>query len=271
MDSLDEKVRNLDAILSSLKGGVLVAFSGGTDSALLLAECHRVLGDTCLAVTADSPSIPRAELAEAVQFATERKIPHRVVTTEELSNPRYAKNDADRCYFCKGELFAEMRKLADGLGMRWLLYGAVADDLGEFRPGMDAAREAGARAPLLDAGLTKAEVRERSRLLGLPTWDKPAAACLASRFPMGTPISAEGLGRVEEAEAFLKSHGFRQCRVRWLSGSARVEVELSALPRMMEEALRTQVVSHLKELGFAYVTLDLEGFRSGSTSPVRKE
>lgn len=268
MPSLGEKVRNLEAILASMEGGALVAFSGGTDSALLLAECHRVLGDGCLAVTADSPSIPRAELAEAVRFAAERGIPHRVIPTAELADPRYAQNGADRCYFCKGELFSSMHLLAEQLRKPWLLYGAVSDDLGDFRPGMQAAREAGARAPLLEAGFTKAEVRERSKLLGLCTWDKPSSACLASRFPVGTPITADWLNRVEEAEAFLKNNGFRQCRVRLISGSARIEVEAAELPRFIEPGVRAATAARLKELGFQFVTLDLEGFRSGSTSPV---
>lgn len=271
MDPLRTKVQVLEETLAALEGGVLVAFSGGTDSALLLAEAARVLGDRCTAVTADSPSIPRAELEEAVRFAAARGVAHRVVPTQELQDPRYAANTEDRCYFCKGALFETMARLAAETGHRWILYGAVADDLGDFRPGMRAAEEAGARAPLLEAGFTKADVRARSKALGLPTWDKPAAACLASRVPTGTPITAEALGRVERAEAFLKSHGFRQCRVRLMGEAARIEVELSELPRLAESALRAEVAQAMRALGFRFVTLDLEGFRSGSLSPRPKE
>lgn len=271
MAPLDSKLAELDRILASLEGGALVAFSGGTDSALLLAEAGRVLGSRCTAVTADSPSIPRAELEEAVRFAADRGLAHRVVATEELQDPRYAANTEDRCYFCKGALFGTLARLAAETGHRWILYGAVADDLGDFRPGMRAAQEAGARAPLLEAGFTKADVRARSKALGLPTWDKPAAACLASRLPTGTPITAQALGRVERAEALLKSRGFRQCRVRVLGDAARIEVELSELTRLTEPVLRAEVTTSLREFGFRFVTLDLEGFRSGSLSPRPKE
>jgi len=271
MAGLDQKVRTLEEVLASLGGGALVAFSGGTDSALLLAETHRVLGARCLAVTADSPSLPRADLQEALRFTAERGIRHRVVETRELEDPRYAANDRDRCYFCKGALLEAMEALRVAEGAPAVLYGAVADDLGDFRPGMRAARERGARAPLLEAGFTKTDVRERSRELGLPTWDKPSAACLASRFPMGMPITAEGLGRVERAEALLKEQGFRQCRVRLLADAARIEVEAPDLPRLLEPGARAVVIARFKELGFRFVTLDLEGFRSGSLSPVPPE
>jgi len=271
MEGLDHKVRALEGILASLDGGALVAFSGGTDSALLLAEAHRVLAGRCLAVTADSPSLTRADLQEALRFTAERGIRHRIVETRELEDPRYAANDRDRCYFCKGALLEAMEALRAAEGAPAVLYGAVADDLGDFRPGMRAARERGARAPLLEAGFTKADVRARSRELGLPTWDKPSAACLASRFPTGTPITAEGLGRVERAEALLKERGFRQCRVRLLADAARIEVEGPDLPRLLEPETRAGVIARFKELGFRFVTLDLEGFRSGSLSPVPPE
>ncbi len=271
MAELEEKVRVLEAALARLDGGALVAFSGGADSALLAAEGHRVLGERCLAVTADSPSLPRAELDAARRFCSGRGIPHRVVPTDEMADRRYTANGEDRCYFCKGALFEAMRGIASAEGRPWILYGAIADDLGDVRPGMRAAAECGALAPLLEAGFTKDDVRERSRALGLPTWDKPAAACLASRFPPGTPITLEGLGRVERAEALLRALGFRQCRVRLLDDAARIEVEAADLGRLAASEVRAEVVPRLRALGFRFVTVDLEGFRPGGLSARPRE
>lgn len=265
--TLPQKVARLEGILSSLEGGVLVAFSGGTDSALLAAEAARVLGPRCTAVIADSPSLPRAELEEAVLFAKAHSIALTVVQTAELANPAFVANDAYRCYHCKKELFTRMAELGENLGGGSLLFGAIADDVGDWRPGMEAARHLGVMAPLMDAGFTKADVRERSRQLGLETADKPASACLSSRFPEGRPISIDELQKVERAEACLKRHGFAQCRVRLLSDAARIEVDREQLGRLMEPAVRAAVVEELKGIGFRFVTLDLEGFRSGSLSP----
>jgi pyridinium-3,5-biscarboxylic acid mononucleotide sulfurtransferase len=265
--SLSEKVSRLEALLSAIEGGVLVAFSGGTDSALLAAEAARVLGARCTAVIADSPSLPRAELSEAVEFARRHGIPLEVVQTTELADPAFVANDAYRCYHCKKELFTRMAELGESLGRGTLLFGAIADDVGDWRPGMEAARHLGVRAPLMEAGFTKADVRERSRELGLETADKPASACLSSRFPEGRPISIEELEKVEKAEALLKRLGLAQCRVRLLGDAARLEVELDQLGRLVEPAVRTEVVEELKGIGFRFVTLDLEGFRSGSLSP----
>ena len=254
-------------------GSVAVAFSAGADSTLLLACALDVLGpDKVLAITADSPTLPRSELAEAQALAGELGAQLELVVTEELENPDFWSNAPDRCFYCKQELFARMRALSDERGYRHLVYGATADDVGDFRPGMDAARAAGALAPLLDAGLTKQDVRELSREMGLRTWDKPAMACLSSRFAYGTPIEREGLSRVEQAEEWLRqSLGFRQVRVRDQGAVARIEVDETELERLIAEPARAWVVARLKEIGYTYVTLNLEGFRSGSLNDVLAE
>jgi uncharacterized protein len=259
------KLDRLHAGLTAL-GSVAVAFSAGTDSTLLLAVALQALGpERVLAITADSPTLPRSELAEAESLASELGARHRIIATEELGDPDFAQNPPDRCYYCKRELFGRMRALADAEGYAHLAYGATADDMGDYRPGMDAAREAGAVAPLLDAGLTKQDVRELSLQLGLRTWDKPAMACLSSRFPYGTPIQAEGLARVEQAEDFLRRElGLRQVRVRDGEQTARIEVPLADLPRLIEEDVRVAIIARLKALGYTFVSLNLEGLRSGS-------
>jgi uncharacterized protein len=264
---LPERVTKLRQILSELQGGALVAFSGGADSALLAAEAAAVLGQGCVLFTADSPTLPRRELEAARAFASKYGLRHEVRETHEMEDPRFVINDAYRCYHCKSELFVQMDTAARELGMKWLLFGAIADDTGDWRPGMKAAFEKGGRAPLMEAGFTKQEVRERSKELGLETWDKPSSACLSSRFPAGRPISLEALGRVEKAEEALRGLGFRQCRVRLLDDAARLEVEPGDLGRFADEGLRKSLVQSLKALGFRFVTLDLEGFRSGSLNP----
>jgi len=271
VDDLDSKIKRLEEILVGLEGGVLVAFSGGADSALLLSEARRILGSACVAVTADSPTLPRSELDEARRFAERLGAEHILLKTHEMEDPRFVANDPRRCYYCKSALFEAMEDLAGKRGDRWILFGAIADDLGDWRPGMEAARERGARAPLLEAGLTKAEVRELSRRKGLPTWDKPQAACLSSRFPTGRPIRLGDLGRVERAEDLLHSLGFRQCRVRLLDSGARLELEVGDLARACGEGVREKICAALGRLGFEFVVLDLDGFRSGSLNPKRKE
>jgi uncharacterized protein len=263
------KVDRLRERIAALQS-VAVAFSGGTDSSLLLAYSLTVLGpERVLAVTADSPTLPRRELADAQALAAELGARQLIIETDELADPRFADNPPERCYYCKRGLFARMREVADREGYCHLLYGATADDLGDYRPGMRAAQEAGALAPLLEAGLTKEDVRELSRALGLRTWDKPSMACLSSRFPYGAALTLEGLTRVEQAEDFLRHElGMRQVRVRDQGVVARIEVESAALVALVQEPLRDQVIARLKSLGYTYVTLNLEGFRSGSLNDV---
>ena len=261
----EAKVDCLRGFISGLKS-VLVAFSGGADSTLLLAMCLDVLGPNhVVAVTADSPTLPRSELAEAAALAKELGAKHVIITTEELQDERFASNPRDRCYYCKQELFIQLRCLADQLQCDYVAYGATAADLGDHRPGMRAAKEAGVVAPLLEAGFTKEDVRSLSRQLGLRTWDKPAMACLSSRFPYGTRITEERLSQVEQAEELLRRQlGFRQVRVRHHDSIARIEIQPQEFERLLEESTRDYALSELKKLGYIYVTLDLGGFRSGS-------
>ena len=270
-DGLEEKVGRLHEILESMSPGVLVAFSGGADSALLACEGTAALGDACVAVTADTPTLPRAELQAAEDFARAHGIRHEIVATREMKNPRFVANDAYRCFYCKQALFETMERLAEEKGLPWVLFGAIADDVGDWRPGMDAAKEAGVRAPLLEAGFRKDDVRQRSRDLALGTWDKPASACLSSRFPTGRPITLEDLSKVEKAETALHDLGFRQCRVRLLDDAARIEAEECDLARFIENGVRDEICQTFRKLGFRFVTLDLDGFRSGSLNPLNTE
>lgn len=270
MDS--RKIESLKHIIADL-GSVAVAFSGGADSTLLLAACVNVLGpERVLAVTADSPTLPRSELAEARALANELGTHHIVVTTEELQDERFAHNPPDRCYYCKHHLFEQIGLLARERGYRYMVYGATADDMSDYRPGMRAAKEAGAIAPLLEAGFTKDDVRQLSRQWGLRTWDKPSMACLASRIPYGTPITREDLHKVERGEEWLRrSVGFRQVRVRHHGPIARIEVAPEDLPRLVDETIRHHIDAYFKQLGYTYVTADLGGFRSGSMNePLRR-
>jgi pyridinium-3,5-biscarboxylic acid mononucleotide sulfurtransferase len=266
-----DKTERLNQIVIGLRSA-LVAFSGGADSTLLLAVCLRNLGrDRVAAVTADSPSLPRQELAETTKLALELGVRHIIAPTAEMQDERFTRNPVDRCFYCKQELFAHLRTLADLQGFRHLVYGATRDDLGDYRPGLRAARDAGAIAPLLEAGFTKQDVRDLSRQLGLRTWDKPAMACLASRFPYGERITAESLSQVERAEDLLRRQlGFSEVRVRHHGAVARIEVSPADFPRLVGDPVRSQVVDRLKELGFLYVTLDLEGYRTGSMNDVLK-
>jgi uncharacterized protein len=244
---------------------VAVAFSGGIDSTVVAKAAFLALDGRAVAVTADSPSVPRAEIEEASQLASLIGIRHVVVATEEFADADYIRNDGTRCYFCKSELYTRIETLLPDLGVAVICSGANLDDRGDYRPGLTAAAEHGIRHPLQEAGFTKAAVRELARAWGLPTWDKPAAPCLSSRLAPGVAVTPERTARVEGAEAFLKSLGLRECRVRLHDGElARIEVPPSELARLADPALRDDLVGRLKALGFAFVTLDLEGFRSGS-------
>jgi uncharacterized protein len=252
---------------------VVVAFSGGVDSTLLLALCQEVLGrDRVLAVTVESAIHPCVERGRAADLATDLGARHLVVDSDILDDPEFSANSSQRCYFCKRGIMRRLRAIADREGLAHVVHGANASDLGDYRPGERAAAEAGARAPLQEAGLTKQDIRALSRQMGLPTWDLPSMACLASRFPYGTSLTREGLARVDAAENYMReTFGLRQLRVRDHMPVARIEVPEDAIPRLVTEEARTRIASHLKELGYTYVTLDLAGFRSGSLNEVLED
>lgn len=260
------KLDRLHEILAST-GGVVVAYSGGTDSTLVAAVAARALGDRSLAITAVSPSLPPGEAEEAHRVAAQLGIVHRTVRTREAEKPDYLANGTDRCYHCKTELYDVLARVAEESDFPVVVSGANLDDLGDFRPGLAAAAEHGVRHPLVEVEMSKSDVREAARELAIPTWDKPASACLASRIPFGVTIKVEELSKVGRAEQLLKDLGFRQCRVRVHDDVARIEVEVSDLGRLAEPAVRERVVQGLRALGYRYVTLDLEGFRSGSLNP----
>jgi len=260
---LEKKLAALQASLASLES-VLVAYSGGTDSAYLAFVAHQVLGTRMLAVMADSASLPRAEHAAALAFAEQHSIPVETLATNELANPDYQRNDAQRCFHCKDELFTQMETLRAERGFAHIAYGRNLDDDGDFRPGQQAATMHHAIAPLADAGLRKAEIRTLARAAGLSLADKPASACLSSRIEYGRPVTTEALAQVEAAEAALHALGFTQLRVRHHGELARIELTRDELPRALSLELFDRISRKLHALGFRYITLDLEGFRSGS-------
>ena len=260
---IEARLGELKTILKDM-GRVVVAYSGGVDSSLLLRVAADVLGKGVYAVIAASPTYPDREIRAARALARRLKVRHEVIATKEMDNPAFTANPPLRCYHCKRELMTEIRTIADREGIAVIVDGQNADDVGDYRPGARAAAELGVRSPLQEAGLTKADIRTLSKRLGLPTWNKPAMACLASRFPYDTPITAEALLRVEKAEAVLSKLGFGHLRVRHHDTIARIEVPADEIVKIARPAMRGRIVAALRKIGYAYVTLDLSGYRTGS-------
>jgi len=260
---LAAKYTRLNSLLRA-SGRLLVAYSGGVDSAYLAYAAHEALGDNMLAVMADSPSLARAQMNDAIAFAEEQHIPLEIVRTDELEKPDYVRNDAMRCFHCKDELFTVMENFRDERGWKSVAYGVNVDDQGDWRPGQQAAREHGVSAPLLEAGLTKHDIRALAEAAGLRVWDKPASACLSSRIEYGRPVTRENLLQVEQGEDFLRAMGLRQFRVRHHGDIARIEIARDELPPVLTVETFERISAAFRKLGFKFVTLDMEGFRSGS-------
>lgn len=267
--ALAEKAARLQQLVSEL-GSAAVAYSGGCDSTLLLAVCRDILGaDRVLALTARSPLVPDGEAKQAAEMAARLGVRQRLVPFDALDDPAITANAPDRCYHCKRALFSFLLDIARAEGLATLVHGANVDDTADYRPGMRAAQELGVRAPLLEAGLTKADVRALARQMGLETWDMPSMACLASRIPHGTPLTAGALARIDAAESYLRTtFGLRSLRVRDHFPLARIEVDETEVERLAQPGPRARIVQHLQQLGYRYVALDLQGFRSGSMNPL---
>jgi len=260
LDALQRRLREL--------GSVLVCYSGGIDSTLVLAVAHAELGERAVGLTAVSPSLPQLERDEAVRLAQQLGADHRLVETHELDDPRYAANSTDRCFHCKSELYEVAEERARAWGLKAIVNGTNCDDLGDYRPGLEAAKNAGVISPLVELGFGKSDVRALARQLGVPIWDKPASACLSSRLPYGTAVTRERLAQIEQLEGALKQLGFRQLRVRYHGDVARIEVGTDELLRAADPERRERIVAAGKAAGFRYVTLDLGGYRQGSHNEV---
>ncbi len=265
---MNKKLQRLKEILTKMES-VLIAYSGGVDSTFLLKVAKDVLDNGVVAVTATSLTYPSHEMESAKSMAKKLGTRHLTIKTNELSNLRFTDNSSERCYWCKKELFLKLTELAKEYNLNYILDGSNYDDQKDFRPGMKAAEEFSVRSPLKEVGLTKKEIRDFSRKFGLPTWDKPSFACLASRFPYGMKITKENLIKVNKAEVFLRNFGISQVRVRQHNQIARIEVLKDEIPKLLKEGIREKIISKFKELGYTYVTVDLQGYRSGSMNPLR--
>lgn len=265
--TLTEKRNRLESLIREM-GSAVVAYSGGVDSALVMAVAHAALGPKALAVTADSDSLPARELEAAKRLARMIGAEHIVIQSREMESEDYRRNPVNRCYYCKSELYARLKTIAGERGFAYIVNGTNVDDLGDYRPGLDAAAEANVRSPLRDAGINKQDVRALARELGLPVAEKPAAACLSSRIPYGEPVTPEKLAMIERAEGFLVSLGFSQVRVRHHGDIARIELPKEDIPGFFRDGIQESVQKRLKEIGFKYVTLDIEGYRTGSLNEV---
>jgi len=267
METVDVKLERLHSLLTDM-GGVVIGYSGGVDSTMLAAVAKKILGDRAVCVLASSETYPASEVGEALETAAKLGINVIRIETDELSNEAFADNTPDRCFFCKTELFGKLIAIGQNHGIQWVVDGANLDDLDDYRPGSRAASQLGVRSPLREAGLTKSDIREISKRMGLPTWNKPSFACLSSRIPYGTRIEPDILRRLDRAERFMKELGFRQVRVRHHGEIARIEVEPGEIIRVASPEIRRQITEKFRELEYLYTTLDLDGYRMGSMNAV---
>lgn len=267
MQDIHRKLEKLKEIIRAA-GSAVIGLSGGVDSTLLTSVAHDELGDKALAIIGSSATLPKKEEAEAIALAQKIGVQYRIIATEETDDLKFKSNPGDRCYFCKTELFSKLQAIATTNGFANVFDGTNVDDLGDYRPGLRANEEQNVISPLREAGFTKADIRTAAKLLNLPNWDKPAMPCLSSRFPYGQPIELKALSQVEQAEAFLRELGFRECRVRHFDKTAKIEVPAHLLTELVTENTRQRIVAKFSSLGYIYVTLDLAGFSSGSMNKV---